>query len=162
MVFQKILVALDRSPNAPAVFEEGLNLAHKQGSQLMLFYCLNWEKEEKVSPFLGIGTLADVNLYGTLQKLRQESLQRDLEQVRDWLRDLCREAKSKGVQAELDCRVGFPSQWICDRAENWGADVIVIGRRGHRGLSELLLGSVSNYVVHHAPCSVLVVQGMTD
>lgn len=36
-----------------------------------------------------------------------------------------------------------------------------MGRRGHKGLSEILLGSVSNYVVHHAPCSVLVLQGLT-
>ncbi len=43
-------------------------------------------------------------------------------------------------------------------ARNCGADVIVMGRRGHSGLSELILGSVSNYVLHHAPCSVLIVQ----
>ncbi len=39
-----------------------------------------------------------------------------------------------------------------------GADLIVLGRRGRTGLAEALLGSVSNYVLHHAPCSVLVVQ----
>ena len=48
-----------------------------------------------------------------------------------------------------------------ESSQNWEADLIVIGRRGHQGLSEILLGSVSNYVVHHAPCSVLVVQGVT-
>ena len=36
---------------------------------------------------------------------------------------------------------------------------MVIGRRGHKNISEMFLGSVSNYVMHHAPCSVLVVQG---
>jgi hypothetical protein len=34
-----------------------------------------------------------------------------------------------------------------------------MGRRGRTGISELLLGSVSNYVTHHATCSVLIVQG---
>ncbi|NEO65320.1 MAG: universal stress protein, partial [Moorea sp. SIO4G2] len=38
--------------------------------------------------------------------------------------------------------------------------LIVLGRRGLGGLKEMVLGSVSNYVVHHAPCSVLVVQGV--
>ncbi|MFM7578374.1 MAG: universal stress protein, partial [Microcystaceae cyanobacterium] len=36
-------------------------------------------------------------------------------------------------------------------------DVIVVGHRGRWGLSEILLGSVSNYVFHHAHCPVLVV-----
>ncbi len=40
-----------------------------------------------------------------------------------------------------------------------GADLIVVGRRGRSGLSELILGSASNYVLHHAPCSVLTLQG---
>lgn len=44
-------------------------------------------------------------------------------------------------------------------ARSWNANIIVIGRRGHRGFTEFFLGSVSNYVMHHASCSVLTVQG---
>lgn len=44
-------------------------------------------------------------------------------------------------------------------ARNWQADVIVIDRRG---ISELLMGSVSNYVLHHAQCSVFTVQGVAS
>ncbi|MGL4622525.1 MAG: universal stress protein, partial [Chroococcidiopsis sp.] len=47
---------------------------------------------------------------------------------------------------------------ICDFALAWKADLIVTGRRGRRGLSEFFMGSVSNYVLHHASCSVLTVQ----
>lgn len=41
-------------------------------------------------------------------------------------------------------------------------DLLVIGSRGHGGFTGLLLGSVSNYCTHHAPCSVVVVRPMGE
>ena len=60
---------------------------------------------------------------------------------------------------EFDCRLGNPGSVICDAAREWGADLIVVGRRGYKGLTEVLLGSVSSHVVRNAHCSVLIVQG---
>ena len=53
---------------------------------------------------------------------------------------------------------GSPEQAIVDEAENWGADLIVVGSHGYGFWERMLLGSVSNAIVHHAPCSVLVVR----
>lgn len=52
---------------------------------------------------------------------------------------------------------GSPDQQIIEKAAEWGADLIVVGSHG-RGFWGRLLGSVSDGVVHHAPCSVLVVR----
>jgi nucleotide-binding universal stress UspA family protein len=53
---------------------------------------------------------------------------------------------------------GSPAQVIVDEAEHWGADLIIMGSRGLGVWNRLLLGSVSNAVVHHAKCSVEVVR----
>ena len=53
---------------------------------------------------------------------------------------------------------GSPRQMIVERAEEWGADLIVMGSRGLGAWNRLLLGSVSNAVVHHAKCSVEIVR----
>ena len=53
---------------------------------------------------------------------------------------------------------GSPAQVIVDEAEHWGADLIIMGSRGLGIWNRLLLGSVSNAVVHHAKCSVEVVR----
>lgn len=53
---------------------------------------------------------------------------------------------------------GPPSAAIVDEAESWGADLIVMGSRGHGTWGRLLLGSVSSAVVHHAKCSVEIVR----
>lgn len=52
---------------------------------------------------------------------------------------------------------GSPAQQVVERAQEWGADLIAVGSHG-RGFWGRLLGSVSNSVVHHASCSVLVVR----
>jgi nucleotide-binding universal stress UspA family protein len=53
---------------------------------------------------------------------------------------------------------GPPERAIIDEAESWGADLIVVGSHGYGFWERMFLGSVSNSVVHHAPCSVLIVR----
>jgi nucleotide-binding universal stress UspA family protein len=64
----------------------------------------------------------------------------------------------RGIAVEFEQTMGDPGQSICKVAKNWGANLILMGRNRKSGISELFLGSTSNYVLHHAPCSVLAVQ----
>jgi nucleotide-binding universal stress UspA family protein len=159
MLLKKILVALDQSSQSQAVFDVALELAQKEGSSLMLFHCVSGDVEGSSTPF--IGTLADVDMYGTMQRLQRERVQQERENAINWLQGYCDLAMSKGIPTEFDCQTGDVNSKICELAQTWGADLIIIGRRGHKGFKEILLGSVSNHVVHHAHCSVFVVQGMT-
>lgn len=65
--------------------------------------------------------------------------------------------KFSNLSVETDILNGAPDQQIIERAKEWKADLIVVGSHG-RGFWGRLLGSVSDGVVHHAPCSVLVVR----
>lgn len=66
-------------------------------------------------------------------------------------------AKS-GRSVETQVRDGDPAAEIVATAAGLGADLIVIGTRGHTGLTRMILGSVARKVLTHAPCSVLVVR----
>ena len=55
---------------------------------------------------------------------------------------------------------GHPAQARIDQAD--GADLLVVGCRGHGGFTGMLLGSVSQHVIAHAPCPVLVVHDQED
>ena len=52
---------------------------------------------------------------------------------------------------------GDPAQVLLDASD--GADLLVVGSRGHGGFTEALLGSVSQHCVHHAHCPVVVIRG---
>ncbi len=52
---------------------------------------------------------------------------------------------------------GHPAEVLVRAAR--GADMLVVGSRGHGGFAGAVLGSVSQYCVHHAPCPVLVIRG---
>ena len=53
---------------------------------------------------------------------------------------------------------GHPVEEICKYADEQGVDLIVVGSRGRSAFTELLLGSVSSQVLHHATCAVTVVR----
>jgi nucleotide-binding universal stress UspA family protein len=55
---------------------------------------------------------------------------------------------------------GIPAQVLLDACD--GADLLVVGSRGHGGFTEALLGSVSQHCVHHAHCPVVVIRGQDD
>ena len=67
-------------------------------------------------------------------------------------------AAKQGFQAEPLVRQGPPAEAIVDVARERQAKVIVLGTRGYTGLRASMIGSVSNAVLHHAPCPVLVVR----
>lgn len=75
-------------------------------------------------------------------------------------RRLLTEASIKPVGIEC-LPVGDPKQVILDEAKNWGADLIVVGSHGYRGVDRLMLGSVSEAVAMHAHCSVEVIREST-
>ena len=53
---------------------------------------------------------------------------------------------------------GTPGEYICRVAKEDGATMIVMGTRGMGTIRRTILGSVSDYVLHHANCPVLVVR----
>jgi nucleotide-binding universal stress UspA family protein len=157
-MFQKILVALDRTSLSEHVFEEALSLAKSMNGALMLLHVLSPMEEGYPMPiYPGPDSLYPGN---------EEPLQLYAQQWRDFerigvetLQKLNGKALEAGIASEFSQNVGDPGRVICEIARSWEADLIIMGRRGHSGLSELILGSVSNYVLHHAPCSVLALQG---
>lgn len=155
---KKILVALDRTEKSQQVLDEAISIAKATGASLTLLHAFSFFDPEYADiayqyPNMKVPLLQDeavmfyLEQWQTIEKASQEYLHHHAEQ-----------AQAQGVTTDYIQQLGHPEQIICEVAKQRSIDLIVIGRRGRRGLSEILLGSVSNYVMHHAQCSVLVVQ----
>ncbi|HEY0077367.1 MAG TPA: universal stress protein [Pyrinomonadaceae bacterium] len=65
---------------------------------------------------------------------------------------------SRGLQISTEVVKGSPKRVIVEEAERWGADLIVVGSHGYKSWERMLLGSVSQCVALHAPCTVEIVR----
>ncbi len=157
IMLNKILVAIDITDTDKTIFNTALSLAKTTGAKLMLLNIIAPDKNNYPNPFIYSGYeygLMDESLVTIYQQQWDKFKQQGL----DTLRSLAEEAATAGVDAKFIQDFGNPGLTICEQAQLWSADTILIGSRGLSGVKEMFLGSVSNYVTHHAPCSVLIVR----
>lgn len=161
MGFQKILAAIDETDLGQQVFEQALALAQSHQAKLLLFHSLT---EDLVPKFLLLPGEMGLSPQLVTQAYQSQQVQLELreQQIQQVFRELCERAQTAGVSVQVSTHPQEPGRGICQIAKFWNADLIVMGRRGRRGFTEMLLGSVSNYVLHHACCPVLVVQSDGD
>ncbi len=159
MSFKKIFAAVDDSDLGHRVFSQALELAVGDRAQVMLFNCVTVSTVGQTAVPIPVDLGMNVELMDQAYQAQRLRLESEVKHASGLLKNYCDAAAKKGLQVEFDCKMdGDPGHSVCEAAENWGADLIVVGRRGRTGLTEAFLGSVSNYVVHHASCSVLVIQ----
>ncbi|MBW4655374.1 MAG: universal stress protein [Kaiparowitsia implicata GSE-PSE-MK54-09C] len=159
MAIHKILAALDDSPLGKDVFDQALDLAEKHQAELLLVHC--YAPELSTSPMMLPGELGLSSHFITqAYQSQQVYLEQRNQHVQQALQQKSQTANQRGVPTQHMPCYQEPGQGICHMASQWSADLIVMGRRGRRGLAEVMLGSVSNYVLHHAPCAVMVIQSL--
>ncbi len=151
--YQKILVALDQTPLAEEIITQACEQAQPATSQLLLLHCLPLPPASN----LDYGDRYKANLSQFLDVAQQQIGDRT-EAVRKWLETHTQQIVAQGINTDWDWGLGNPGKTICQKAKDWQADLIIIGYRSRKGLAAAFMGSTSNYVVHHAPCSVLIVQ----
>jgi len=162
--YDRVLVEIEpqaesnQEANHSEVLNQAIALAQKNDSHLFIFHAINHLPKRQdvlvgsyVTPYAGLYESETLSLS---DRMVEETIQ----ELNSSLRSMQEYASAQGIEADYEYGIGEPGKLICERARQYETDLIVIGRRGRRGLSEILLGSVSNYVIHHAPCHVLVVQ----
>jgi nucleotide-binding universal stress UspA family protein len=157
MTFKKIVVGLDQSFKDSSVFTRALEQAKPHSSSIMIVHTLLKSHPSNIEISLPIGQQAEVarDMYSILARQHQERLERSKRQAESWLELYFQQA----IATQVNCQSGNPGLWLCEMAQRWGADLIVIGHCENHGLRSVGNRSVTQYVLQHAPCAVLVIQG---
>ena len=142
----KILLATDGSDEATLAARTAVDLANKTGSELHLVHA-------RPLPALAGYSAAETPI---ANEIDEEGLKKRFRRLLD---EQVKKVEAEGgsvTQAHL--RIGKPDTEIVGLAEEIGAGLIVIGSRGLDGIGRALMGSVSDTVVRHAHCPVMVVR----
>ncbi len=142
--FNRIMVATDFTDASKPAFEEAIELAKKNGAELLISHAYqppNVVQADAVAP--GVYEEWDHNLRT---------------QVEQKLQGLVDDAKKAGVQAKPLVLTGAPYEAIVEGAKDKKADLVVMGTHGRKGVSRFFLGSVASRVISTAPCPVMTVR----
>ena len=145
-MYEKILVPVDGSPTSLRGLDEAARLAQALHSKVKLIHVLNE---------LVVDAAQNVTWgYDKLIEGLRDGGKRTLDAA-------VAHAKTQGIEnpeAELfEVIGGRAAQIIVDDAKRWGADLIVMGTHGRRGISRLAMGSDAELVLRHSHVPVLVV-----
>ena len=143
----KILLATDGSQYSDAAARSITSLYRPEGTQVLV--------TRVVEPLVFSNPPQMASGYAPEMSLRLEAQLKEakesIERTAEVLRKAGFRVEERVIRNEI--RAG-----ILEAAEEFGANLIVIGSHGEKGLRRFLIGSVAEFVARHAPCSVLIVR----
>ncbi len=146
-MYKKILIATDGSDHSEEAERHGLTLAKRSQATVTALYVV-----EEVHPPRSISSPLSLAL--------EEQIEEHKAHGREIVEEVVERGKKMGVEVTPVVVEGHPAQEIIEHARDH--DLVVMGTLGRSGLSHLLVGSVAERVVRHAPVPVLVVRFKED
>jgi|1186.fasta_scaffold63592_3 nucleotide-binding universal stress UspA family protein len=139
IVFKRIVLGLDGSDESTKALEYARKLAASEDAHVEIVH---------------------VHEYMIAGRAGMQPVRADEDELEATVRRQAEDLKSSGVDAHLtivSTSAGGPAHVLADHARTDGADVIVVGTRGRTTLAGLLLGSVTQRLMHVSPCPVLAI-----
>lgn len=156
-----VLVAR-RAAITSVVFAEDGSIGAREAANLLLAWPFLRSLPTRVVSVAHVATPLASGVAPTVHAAAVGAYRESLAEARALHHSLAEETAARfraaGIASEIDVREGDAAEELMAAADEVKSDLIVMGSRGHRGLTRLMLGSVARKVLTHAPCSVLVVR----
>jgi nucleotide-binding universal stress UspA family protein len=146
----KILIATDGSEYGTSAVKAVANQVWERGSELKVVSVF-----DPPIPIGGELYMMNTNIYEEAAKVAEIQAQKFVDEAATIIEQ---GINSDNVKVTTEVLMGAPHRRIVEVADEWGADLIVVGSHGYRMWERVLLGSVSQSVATHAKCSVWIVR----
>ncbi|HDS17304.1 MAG TPA: universal stress protein [Proteobacteria bacterium] len=137
MLFKKVMALTDGSRNSRSALRYAVEICRNFKAPLYI-----------LSVVEDLPTYVNIEVGSEFFSKVQDSIQAEVENCAAY-------CKASGISCQGEVRHGVPYEEIVNYAKEIGAGLIVMATHGHTGLSHILLGSVAEKVIRHAPCPVL-------
>jgi nucleotide-binding universal stress UspA family protein len=142
----RILLAIDDSNFSEAAIEAVIGQARPHGTEVRVLHVV------ESPPLLVAREL------GGYEPALENALEFQKQHAEAVVAKAAELLRARGLKVTAALEMGDPKSRILDVAEEWRADLIVLGSHGRKGLNRFLMGSVSDAVARHACCSVEIVR----
>ena len=154
---KNILVAIDFSQFTDAVLAEAVRLSSALNTKLWILHVASNESQTLVfEPTQFTGFSPDMITPGDVQLARDISAD-EIKREHAELLTISSKLRNDGVEAQTLLLKGDPARLILEKAKELEAEMIILGSHGHGRLHKALLGSVSESIIRHAECKILIV-----
>lgn len=146
----KVILATDGTKQSEAAIEITISINLSDGDEIHVISVVDMALPFSVDAYAGYQPSTE-----EIEKTYKDNANKILENTGSKLREIFAD---RNVVVLTELLSGSPESRIVEKAEDIQADLIIVGSHGYNRWERLLLGSVSDSVIHHAPCSVLVVR----
>jgi nucleotide-binding universal stress UspA family protein len=149
---KKVLIALDYDPTAQKVAEAGASLAKSMNAKIILLHVIAdpvYYSSEEYSPIMGFDGFMEM---GPVQAISNDMLKNAALEYLDKSKKHLRDETIQTLVKE-----GDTAESVLDTAKEENADIIVVGSHSRRWLENILIGSVTEKVLHHTSLPLFIV-----
>jgi nucleotide-binding universal stress UspA family protein len=146
----RLLLAVDGSACSEAAVQTVIDRFRPEHTDVKVLHAVEWMKEMPLCFQFAEGPTAGQAI--------TDSRNQSFDRARQLVERVAAQLEFKGFRTSVSTPDRDPRHAILDCAREWPANMIVVGSHGRHGIDRLLLGSVAESVVRHAPCSVEIVR----
>ncbi len=160
---KQLLAAIDFSKNTEAVLEQAAKLAKALEAKLWILHVASNETQAmayEATQFTGYSP-EFTSMPGDVQLARDLNAD-EIKREHAQLLGISATLRENGTETQAILLKGDAAKLIIEKAEDLQAEIIILGSHGHGLLRKALLGSVSESVIRHARCNVLIVPSAKD